>query len=385
MRIAILHYTLPPMIGGVERVIRDQAAALKLLGHEVEMFTHASMERRRSVGFEEKEFDADRSSALNDSKPTDRRHSMETFDAVIVHNVFTMPFDLEWTLELREMSEAMPEIRWFNWVHDVAAVNPYYAHLPWQREDHQRLSVPVPNAINVTVSEVRRQDYMRAAGLKPEQIQVIPNGLDFASVLGLTGRVTSLRLWDRELVLIHPTRLLRRKNIELGIRVTAALKAAGVDVLYVITGAPDPHQTDGRVYYEELRVLVAELNLASHVLFMGAAGPVSDEDVHSLYMASDALFFPSTGEGFGLPLLEAQVHRLTVFCSNLPVHREVLGNDALYFEINAKPEEISAQIVQELRTTFVTHQRRRLWRRHDMVKICQEHLEPLLTTANQSP
>jgi glycosyltransferase involved in cell wall biosynthesis len=38
MRIAILHYTLPPVIGGVERVIRDQAGALQKLGHEVECF-----------------------------------------------------------------------------------------------------------------------------------------------------------------------------------------------------------------------------------------------------------------------------------------------------------------------------------------------------------
>ena len=39
MRIALLHYTLPPVIGGVERVIRDQAAALRALGHEVQMLT----------------------------------------------------------------------------------------------------------------------------------------------------------------------------------------------------------------------------------------------------------------------------------------------------------------------------------------------------------
>ena len=35
MRIALLHYTKPPVIGGVERVIADQAQALRELGHEV--------------------------------------------------------------------------------------------------------------------------------------------------------------------------------------------------------------------------------------------------------------------------------------------------------------------------------------------------------------
>jgi glycosyltransferase involved in cell wall biosynthesis len=39
MRIAILHYSKPPVIGGVERVIGEQAAALRRLGHEVKLWS----------------------------------------------------------------------------------------------------------------------------------------------------------------------------------------------------------------------------------------------------------------------------------------------------------------------------------------------------------
>jgi glycosyltransferase involved in cell wall biosynthesis len=39
MRIALLHYSKPPVIGGVERVIGEQATALRELGHEVEVLT----------------------------------------------------------------------------------------------------------------------------------------------------------------------------------------------------------------------------------------------------------------------------------------------------------------------------------------------------------
>lgn len=354
MRIALLHYTQPPVIGGVERVIRDQAKALQTLGHEVSLFTRATWQ------------------------------PLAGYEVVIVHNVFTMPFDVAWTRELREQAAAHPEIRWINWVHDVASVNPYYAHLPWKEADYVQLSRPVPRALNVAVSEVRRQDYLSATGLPAEAVQVVPNGLDFAAVLGIPQRIADLHLWERELVLLHPTRLLRRKNIELGLRVTAALRDAGCDVLYAITGAPDPHQSDGRVYYQELRALTESLNLASHVLFLGEDGALSDDEVRGLYTMADALFFPSTGEGFGLPLLEAALHRLTIFCSDLPVHREVLGERGEYFTHQSKPEEISAQIVHWHQTNSVTQPRRQLWRRHDMVKICQEHLEPLLATANQS-
>jgi glycosyltransferase involved in cell wall biosynthesis len=343
MRIALLHYTQSPIIGGVERIIRDQAAALCILGHEVATLT------RESAG------------------------DLSRFDAVIVHNVFTMPFDLAWTRELTALAAASPQQRWINWVHDVAAVNPYYAHMTWQE--------PVPKALHVAVSEVRRQDYARANGLPQEAIQVIPNGLDFASVLDLTPRIAALKLWRHDLVLLHPTRLIRRKNIELGLLTTAVLKQTGVKVLYAVTGAPDPHQADGKTYHQELRKLTEELKIEAQVSFLGESGPLSQEDVRSLYVSADALFFPSTGEGFGLPLLEAQAHRLPIFCSDLQVHVDVLGLGGRYFSTDDKPEVISAQIMQWTQTDLNIHHRRHLWRDHEMVRICQEHLEPLLLTA----
>ena len=362
MRLALLHYTHSPVIGGVERVIRDQAAAMRALGHEVDLFDRSADAMVRFRNWLDSGSAHPSGSNAGAGAPV-----------VIVHNVFTMPFDLEWTRELSALAASMPHICWVNWVHDVAAVNPHYAHVGWRE--------PVPAALHVAVSEVRRQDFARATGLDPESIRVIPNGLDFTAVLDLSARISALRLWQHEIVLAHPTRLIRRKNIELGIRTTAALHQSGSDVIYAITGAPDPHQADGRVYHAELKKLAEDLGIAERVLFIGETGPLSDHDVRSLYVTATALFFPSTGEGFGLPLLEAQAHRLPVFCSDLAVHHEVLGEAGCFFSAESKAEEISAQIKRWLHNDTVTRQRRQLWRDHDMVKICQEHLEPLLLTA----
>jgi len=347
MRIAILHYTHSPTIGGVERVIQDQAAALRHLGHEVQTLTH------------------------------EQSTTLDSYGAVIVHNVFTMPFDLSWTRELTAMAAEMPHIRWINWVHDVAAVNPHYAPIDWRE--------PVPNAVHVAVSEVRRQDYAGATGLPLAKIRVIPNGLDFTSVLGLSPCISQLRLWQHDLVLAHPARLLRRKNLELGICLTAALQQAGCDVIYAVTGAPDPHQADGQIYYAELKQLTRDSGVSERVLFLGEAGALSDADVRSLYVMADALFFPSTGEGFGLPLIEALAHRLPIFCSDLAVHCEVLGASGRYFSLDKKAEAISAQIMHWMQSEDVIRHRRQLWREHDIIKICQEHLEPLLLTATATP
>jgi glycosyltransferase involved in cell wall biosynthesis len=348
MRLALLHYSLPPVIGGVEKVVGLQAAALRSMGHEVETLTR------------------------------DGAGDLRTFDAVIIHNVLTMPFDLEWTRELREMMRTQPQVRWIQWIHDVAAVNPYYAHLPWQDAEHRMLKEPPPGAVHVAVSETRRQDYARAAGIDPVAIHVIPNGADLAAVLGLTDRIAALELWRRDLVMFHPTRLLRRKNIELGIRVCAALRKRGCDAAYVVTGAPDPHQADGVRYHRELKALAVEMEVADQVLFLGENGALSDDDVRSLYAVADCLFFPSKGEGFGLPLLEAVAHRLPVFCSDLTVHAEVIGSTGHRFQLEAAPDDIAAQLLDWAKTAPETHGRRQVWRRHDMVKICQERLEPLL-------
>lgn len=349
MRIAILHYTAPPVIGGVEKVMGDQAAALRNLGHEVTLLTRATA-------------------------PS----AFAGYDAVIVHNVFTMPFDLEWTRQLREMAAASSGVRWINWVHDVAAVNPYYAHLPWRDAAHAMLSEPVPNAVTVTVSEVRRQDYARACGLDLSQVQVIPNGIDLASVLGLTARVAALGLWRHDLILFHPTRLIRRKNIELGIRLCAALEGRGCRAVYAVSGAPDPHQADGVSYFGELQTLASGLGVADQVLFLGQGEELSDADVRGLYALADCLFFPSKGEGFGLPLLEAVLHRLPIFCSDLAVHQEVNEGMMDTFSLEGSPEDIASQVLTWMANTPEIGRRRQVWRRYDMRKICQERLEPLL-------
>ena len=218
MRVAILHYTKPPVVGGVERVVEEQSQALAALGHEVSVIDRAN-------------WPAARSGILGGAT-----------DAVIVHNVFTMPFDLEWTRELAQLAEETRSIRWVNWVHDVAAVNPAYCHLGWRETP--------PRALHVAVSEIRAREWAGVSGLNAEQVEIIPNGIDPARVLSLPARIADLAnqsdLWQSNLLLFHPARLVRRKNVELGIQLVDALRAQGVDARLIITGDSDPHQEDGR-------------------------------------------------------------------------------------------------------------------------------------------
>jgi glycosyltransferase involved in cell wall biosynthesis len=69
----------------------------------------------------------------------------------------------------------------------------------------------------------------------------------------------------------------------------------------------------------------------------------SDEYLEKIYEHSDCLLAASVTEGFGLPLVEAAYHGLSIIARDIPVFREVAGESALYFA-GSKPESLAAQI-----------------------------------------
>lgn len=50
------------------------------------------------------------------------------------------------------------------------------------------------------------------------------------------------------------------------------------------------------------------------------------------YRGALALVHPSLAEGFNLPVLEAATHGVPLLLSDLPIHREIVGGNALYFD-----------------------------------------------------
>lgn len=65
-------------------------------------------------------------------------------------------------------------------------------------------------------------------------------------------------------------------------------------------------------------------------LFHLSAVPPSE--LRLLYSAADAAICPSASEGFDLPSIEAVRCGAAVVASDIPVHREILGDAALYFD-----------------------------------------------------
>jgi glycosyltransferase involved in cell wall biosynthesis len=292
-----------------------------------------------------------------------------------------MPFQLAATAALWAWAESRPKARIVNWVHDLAVINPDYdiphgGEFPWKLLRH-----PPAGVRHVAASERRRQEFALATGVG--DCVVIPNGFGPAEVLQLTPPVVALVKaagWpNRWPVLFHPTRLLRRKNVELGIAVIAALRDAGERPLYLVTGASDPHHAPSRDYAESLRRLVRESGLADSVIFAHDHFPVADADVSAFHRAADALFYPSHQEGFGLPVIEAALHRLPIFCPRIEPLTELGG--AHWFDPDAPAADVARLVRGVLLQNSENCVRRSAVARFDWDALYPRFLAPLLDAA----
>lgn len=84
----------------------------------------------------------------------------------------------------------------------------------------------------------------------------------------------------------------------------------------------------GKEFSKDEELYIEFLNLQNKVLNKGR---VSDIELNDLYMDAKAYISASLVEGFGLPLLEAMQYNTPMIISDIPVYREIVGDNAIYF------------------------------------------------------
>ena len=183
---------------------------------------------------------------------------------------------------------------------------------------------------------------------------MVPNGLDLVSFFKLEAQtvdfIRRLDLLAADPLLLLPVRITTRKNIELAVRVVAALRAHFSSPNLIVTGPPGPHNPANDAYFGRLKDLRAALNLEGSVHFLTelVEGYLPDAVIFDFYRLADALLMPSREEGFGIPILEAGLSRLPIFCSDIPPLRELAGDRATTFSPDATSEQVAAQIAARL-------------------------------------
>jgi glycosyltransferase involved in cell wall biosynthesis len=111
---------------------------------------------------------------------------------------------------------------------------------------------------------------------------------------------------DTPLVLMLAN-LAPHKGQEVAIRVTAALKKAGVNIVLWLAGVERGQEVS---YTAQLRALCAELDVHDRVHLLGQR-----QDVPELLRAADVFLLPSTHEGLPLSVLEAQASKVPVLAA----------------------------------------------------------------------
>lgn len=166
--------------------------------------------------------------------------------------------------------------------------------------------------VRIAVSTAARDFAAGALGLPPQAFRVIPNGVDverFAAAEPLAELVDPGRP-----LLAFVGRLERRKGLDVLVRAFIRLRASQPEVRLVVVGdGPD-------------RQRCAELLPASVRPDVWFSGRVDEPTKARILASADVFVAPNTtGESFGIVLLEAMAAGLPVVASDIPGFRTVLG------------------------------------------------------------
>ncbi len=407
--VAIMHYASPPGIGGVEVTIAHQARTLADCGYDVHVVSgdgdtfHPQIKTIVHPLLSSSHPDVLRVQAeLAKGQVTDNYETLyaqikaalqtmlDGVEACIAHNIPTLHKNLALTAALEQYT-AESKLHLIAYCHDLAWTNSQYqAELhsgpPWDL-----LRQAWPDVDYTTISTMRQQEMADLLGIPADTITIVTGGIDPSQFLRWTETtqrlVKKLALMDADGILLLPARLTRRKNIELGLQVLAALRQkTRADFRLIVTGPPGPHNPTNKSYLDKLLELRAELKIedAAHFLYQEGTDSltpllVDDDTISDCYRLADALLFPSTQEGFGIPVLEAGLSGIPVFCSDLPPLRQTGGDEATYFDPQKdSPETIAAQIQTILKQSSAFRLRVRVRQQYRWETIIRQSLIPLL-------
>jgi glycosyltransferase involved in cell wall biosynthesis len=189
----------------------------------------------------------------------------------------------------------------------------------------------------LTVSESSRAEILKVLN-RECPVLVLPNALA-AGFDVLPEIETRTRNRPSSAKIIHFGGHAPSKNTKSVLKAIAILNRKGHAVHLVLAS-----MSTNRALVEQWR---QEVGLASDAL--NVLPSLSDAELKVAYADSDAHCMPSTGEGFGIPVIEAARAGVPNVLSSLPVFCEIMGEDAIYAE-SLQAETIASSILHCLQS-----------------------------------
>lgn len=337
-RVAILHYTLSPAVGGIETLIDAQCAALRRSGHDVRLIAGAGRSRHetdpwliaRMLPTHPEAQAARRALAAGDRHATrtlvrilreELRAALMGCDACWVHNAFTVALHPALTCALEHLATALHGLQWVAWCEDLSVESAYW-------DGPSPRPAGIPGMRYVTISPARATQVTSLLGLAEDAVQVISPPVDVFTWLDLAPETSAIvrrtGLLNAYPSVLVPAKLLPHKRIDRAIAATAGLRARGHRPRLLVSAAASPHQPDlSAALVERLGSLATELGVAHSVHLLGPelGRPPGDRTIRDLMLLCDLVFLPSAEEGFGVPAREAAALRAPIVCSDIPAFR----------------------------------------------------------------
>ena len=410
MKTGILHYSVPPVVGGVEAVLQAHAAQFVCSDLALTIIAGRGQPSQVAAGVEGvliPEIDSQHPQILSLSQSLDKGILPEGFEAakeqlirslepvaagldhLIVHNVFSKHFNLPLTAALFQLLESGALRHAVAWCHDLTWTSPNSRSKVYDRYPWNLLKTPHKNITYVAISMARQKEVSDSFGLPAQRVHIVYNGVDGPGLLGLSkqGRrlAERLGLWDADLNLLMPVRVTRAKNVEFALDFLANLKKLGCRAKLVLTGPPDPHDPDSLAYYNELRQKRQKMGLDNEMCFVYECGPqpdqpftISQDVVAELYRVCDVMFMPSHREGFGMPVLEAGLSGMPVVCTGVPAAMELALEDVFVFSEYTGPERLAMDVLTWVEDNPALRLRQRVRQNYTWPAIFKRDLLPLL-------
>ena len=195
----------------------------------------------------------------------------------------------------------------------------------------EKLAVLMPDKIISVSKHTTHKLKSKLNSKKP--MYTVPNGIEF-------DLITKIKSAKEKSDIIFVGRLISSKNIDVLIKSIKLIKKKNPEIKSLIIG-------DGPEK-KKLEALTQKLNLEKNVKFLGFLE--SNDDVYALMKSSKVFVLPSTREGFGIVVIEANACGVPVITIN---HKDNAARDLVEerkngFVCQLNEEEIAKRIVRIL-------------------------------------
>ena len=295
---------------------------------------------------------SDINAAANELQPPLREFIRSNkLDAIIIENALTIPMNLPLGVCL---SNLIAELG----INTIAHHHDFY----WERQRYQANAIldfldtyfppRLSNIQHVTINTIAQKRLEARRGIEATVMSNVhdfdtpPPGLDEYNI----DLRSKLDLEKNDVFILQPTRVVRRKGIELAIELVQRLERSRPR-LYISHSAKDEGLAYWRWLTREAQLMDVDLRLIDHLVEPNRRR-VDGRKIYSLwdvYPHTDLITYPSLYEGFGNALLEAIYFKKPVVVNRYPVYNaDIKPKGFQFIELDGFVSQTAVQKVLDL-------------------------------------